>query len=70
MTKTDDPLVDEVREIRDALAREFDYDIERLAREMQSRESKSTRPTVRLPPRRIATTDSSPDQGPGKAKSA
>lgn len=48
-----DPIVEEVRAIRDAIAKEFDYDIERLGRAMQERQSKNDRPVVRLPPRRI-----------------
>ena len=33
-----DPIVDEVRAARDAIAKEFDYDIERIARAMQERQ--------------------------------
>jgi hypothetical protein len=48
-----DPIVEEVRVVRDAIAKEFDYDIERLGRALQERQAKSGRPVVRLPPRRI-----------------
>ena len=48
-----DPIVEEVRAVRDAIAKEYDYDIERLGRAMQERQSKSGHPVVRLPPRRI-----------------
>ncbi len=48
-----DPIVEEVRAIRDAIAKEFDYDIERLGRALQERQVKSGRPVVRLPPKRI-----------------
>ena len=49
-----DPIVDEVRAARDAIAKEFDYDIERIGRAMQERQAKNNRPVIRLPPKRIA----------------
>jgi hypothetical protein len=48
-----DPIVDEVRAIRDALAKEFDYDIEKLADAIKAREVQSGRKVVRLPPRKV-----------------
>jgi hypothetical protein len=48
-----DPIVEEVRAVRDAIAKEFDYDVERIGRAMQVRQSKNDRPVVRLPPKRI-----------------
>jgi hypothetical protein len=48
-----DPIVEEVRAVRDAIAKEFDYDIERIGRAMQERQSKNDRPVVRLLPKRI-----------------
>ncbi len=51
---TRDPLVEEVRAARDAIAKEFNYDIEQLGRAMQERQAKNDRPVVRLPPRRIS----------------
>ena len=48
-----DPIVEEVRAARDAIAKEFDYDIERLGRAMRERQTKKDRPVVRLPARRI-----------------
>ena len=57
---TDDPLVDEVRAIRDTLAKQFGYDIERLGREMQARDAQSGRETVRLSPRRVPTDEATP----------
>jgi len=48
-----DPIVEEVRAVRDAIAKEFDYDIERIGRAMQERQSKNERPVVRLLPKRI-----------------
>ena len=54
--RTKDPIVDEVRSARDAIAKEFDYDIERLAAALKEREAKSGRRVVCLQPRRIAPT--------------
>lgn len=48
-----DPIVEEVRAARDAIAKEFGYDIERIGRAMQERQAKNDRPVVRLPPRLI-----------------
>jgi hypothetical protein len=54
MPFTSDPIVDEVRAARDAIAKEFDYDIERIARAMQERQAKGDRAVVRLPAKRIS----------------
>lgn len=51
-----DPIVDEVRSARDAIAKEFDYDIERIARAVKARETQSGRKVVRLAPKRIIAT--------------
>ena len=48
-----DPIVDEVREARDAIAKEVDYDIDKLAEMLKNREAKSGRTIVRLPPRAV-----------------
>ena len=50
--KYSDPIVDEVRAVRDAIAKEFNYDIERIARAIKERELASGREVVRLPPRK------------------
>lgn len=34
------PIIDEARAARDAIAKKFDYDIERIARAMQERQAK------------------------------
>ncbi len=51
--KRPDPIVDEVRAIREALAKQYDYDVEKLARALQAEEAKSERKIVHLPPRLI-----------------
>ena len=47
-----DPIVDEVRAIRDALAKELDYDIDKIAEAIRAREAQSGKTFVRLEPRR------------------
>jgi hypothetical protein len=48
-----DPIVDEVRAARDAIAKEFDHDIEKLAAALKVREAESGRTIVHLPPREV-----------------
>lgn len=50
-----DPIVDEVRAIRDTIAKEFDYDIDKLAQAIKAHEEKSGRKVVRLPPKKVTT---------------
>ena len=47
-----DPIVDEIRAARDAIARESDYDLEKLAQALRKREAASGRRLVKLPSRR------------------
>jgi hypothetical protein len=47
-----DPIVEEIRAARDAIARECDYDIEKLARTVREHEAKGGRKLVKFPPRR------------------
>ncbi|MBI4525727.1 MAG: hypothetical protein HY695_18170 [Deltaproteobacteria bacterium] len=49
-----DPVVEEVRAIRDAYAMEFNYDLEAICRDLKEQEAKSGWEVVSLPPRRIA----------------
>jgi hypothetical protein len=48
-----DPIVDEVRAARDAIAKESDYNIDKLAAAIKDREAHSGREVVRLPPRKV-----------------
>ena len=48
-----DPIVDEVRAARDAIAKECDYDIEKLSQALKAREGLSGRKVVRCPPRKV-----------------
>jgi hypothetical protein len=49
-----DALIDEVRAIRDAIAREHNYDLDSIFRMLRDREAKSREPHVTLPPKRPA----------------
>ena len=52
MPKKPDPVVEEVRAVRDAMAKEFDYDIEKIANAIREREAQSGRKVVCLSPRK------------------
>ena len=52
--RSSDPIVDEVRAARDAIAKEFDYDIDRLAEALKARQAQSGRKAVSFPAKRIA----------------
>ncbi len=46
------PIVDEVRSVRDSIAKAYDYDIAKIAQAVREREVKSGGTYVRLPPRK------------------
>lgn len=46
-----DPIVEEVRAIRDEIAKECDYDIDRIFEELRRLEATSSAPHVSLSPR-------------------
>ncbi len=46
-----DPIVDEVRKVRDAHAARLDYDLDAIFRDMKAKEQASGREFVRYPPR-------------------
>ena len=48
-----DSIIDEVRATRDAIAKEHEYDIDKLAEALKAREANSARKVVRLPPREV-----------------
>ncbi|WP_437953681.1 hypothetical protein WME98_25445 [Sorangium sp. So ce296] len=48
-----DSIIDEVRAARDAIAEQYEYDIDKLAEALKAREAKSQRKIVRLPPREV-----------------
>jgi hypothetical protein len=49
-----DSIINEVRATLDAIAEEYEYDIDKLAEALKAREAKSGRKIVRLPPREVA----------------
>lgn len=48
-----DPIVEEVRAIRDEYARQFGYDLRAIQRDLKAREQAAGRKVVRLAPRRV-----------------
>ncbi len=48
-----DPIIDELRAVRDEHAARFNYDVEEIFRDIQAQQEASGREYVRLPPRRV-----------------
>ena len=48
-----DPIIDELRAVRDEHAGRFNYDVEAIFRDIQAQQEASGREYVRLPPRRV-----------------
>lgn len=48
-----DPIVEEVRRVRDAHAARFNYDLDAIFRDIKEQEKKSGRTFVSFPPRRV-----------------
>jgi hypothetical protein len=51
--KYSDRIIDEIRAIRDAMAKDCDYDVEKLAQILKSHEAQSGRKIVRRPPKQV-----------------
>lgn len=47
-----DPIVDEVRKVRDAHARKFNYDLQAIADDLKKQQKASGRKFVTLPPKK------------------
>ncbi|MEW5830142.1 MAG: hypothetical protein AB1846_14710 [Chloroflexota bacterium] len=47
-----DPIVDEVRRVRDAHARKFNYDLQAIAADLKKQQETSGRKFITLPPRK------------------
>ena len=58
-----DPIIEEVRRIREEIAREHGCDVKAIVRALQQDESKSGREFVTLPPKRISTTPPAHEPG-------
>ena len=48
-----DPIVEEVRKVRDAHAARFHYDLDAIFRDIKEQENKSGRTFVSFPPRKV-----------------
>lgn len=48
-----DPIVAEIRQLREARAKRFGYDVRALVKDAQQRDAADSRPIVRLSPRRV-----------------
>ena len=48
-----DPIVDEVRQFRDAYAKRFHYDLEAICRDIRARQTQGGRIVVSLPPKPV-----------------
>ena len=53
-----DPIVAEVRQAREAYAKQFNYDVYAMVRDLQERQQKSGHAVVALPPKRIESIES------------
>jgi hypothetical protein len=60
-----DPIVEEVRRARDAYAKQFNYDLDAICRDLKTKEYQNRQRVVPCPPKRQKT----PDQQ-GEAESA
>lgn len=48
-----DPIVEEIRKIREAYAKKFNYDIEAIAKDLRKKERAGGRKVVSFPPKRL-----------------
>jgi hypothetical protein len=48
-----DPIVEEIRAIRDTYAKQFDYDTDAIYRDLKNQEIQTGRKFISLPPKRI-----------------
>jgi len=55
-----DPIVAEVRQAREAYAKQFNYDVYAMGRDLQERQQKSGRTVVALPPKCLESIESDP----------
>ena len=52
----EDPIVAEVRNIREAYAARFNYDLDAICRDLQEKQKRSGRKLVKRPPVRLSAT--------------
>ena len=58
-----DPIVEEVRRVRDAHAARFNYDLDAIVRDLRERQKKGGRTYITLPPRRPTGPSQRPKEG-------
>jgi hypothetical protein len=66
MNMSKDPIVEEVRAVRDEYARRFDYDIEAICDDLRMQEATCGHEVVSLSPKRVPV----PSAGPGAKEEA
>jgi hypothetical protein len=49
-----DPIVEEVRKVRDEYAQRFNYDLDAICCDLQQRQAQSTRKVVSFPPKPVS----------------
>jgi hypothetical protein len=49
----DDPIIAEVRKIREQYARRFNYDLDAICQDLKGRQKRSGRRVVSFPPKRV-----------------
>ena len=63
-----DPIVEEVRRIRDTFAKNFNYDLEAIFRDLKEQEKRSGRKFSRYPPRPAVPASSPSGKGAGEER--
>ena len=53
MSTMKDPIVEEVRRVREAHAKQFNYDLDAICEDLRKPEKTSGHPTVSLSPKRV-----------------
>ena len=63
-----DPIVEEIHKVREALAAQFQYDVQALGKYFQAQQQAEHREVVTRAPRRVPGAASSPSPMPGQAE--
>ena len=58
----EDPIVEEIRNVRDAHAAQYDYDLKAIYHALKQEEAASGRKFVKLPPKRIKVKEAQADE--------
>ena len=61
-----DPIVDEVRKIREEYARQFNFDLDAICNDLQEKEAASGRKIVSFPPNRPERRRTVPEAAPAQ----